>query len=316
MEGLTDSVISWEKEEFNNIRIDIIGLGESGSEAVLSLIPYKTQGAKLIITDYHENESKKIFDKFTVFDKYEYEHEINELLSQSNKEIFLDDYSKYINLLISVVYIENNFDTKKIVDIIKKIKNNGILTIAIIVMPLSCNGFDSCRSINSIAQFDNAFDIIIPIDRKKVYDFYNCKLGDNKLENKIIRIILMALIESVSKIGHVGMDVADLKYIFKNKGLAQVSITEFGSIDGKENIKDVINNNTKVFTVDYIKNKNQTLAINVTCGDCTIDYFMDIINVIEKNYSENAEIIYAPFVDSNFLNKTQIITIATGFEFK
>ena len=184
-------------------------------------------------------------------------------------------------------------------------------------MPLSCNNFSSCRSINSIAEFDYAFDLIVPIDRKKVYEFYNCKLGDNKLENKIIRIILMALIESVSKIGHVGMDVADLKYIFKNKGLAQVSITEFRSFEGKANFKNVINSKTNVFTIDYIgRKKNQTLASHITCGDCSIQNFMDIVAAIEKDYPENAEMIYAPFKDSNFLNKTQIVTISTGYDFK
>jgi cell division protein FtsZ len=318
MEGLHDSVIDWKRQVWRDdiLSIKIIGIGRRGCNAVRSMEPYNTPGIELIVTDENEPKIDKTRESFSTPPTQETHYK------KLKTTVFplKDDYKlieKIIHeayLIFFIAYLDEETDIT-ILSILaeskKTIKNTKI---AIIVSPAKKKSeTDDCSVKNHLGQLTDHFESVIPIEADKILNFYNCTYYNYVLINKIIRMTVIGIYEMVTKVGHIGVDFADLKLIIQRNEIAQVRMGEINFLDNKiENQIDCIMSNN--FTLDAKEKQKCYYAVNFTGPEYSMNEFCQFSEIFSIKISQNAEVILSYSTDKSLVNKAILVIFSAGYE--
>lgn len=319
MEGLHDSVIDWKQQVWRNdvISIKIIGIGRRGCNAVRSMEPYNTPGVELIVTDENESKIDKTRESFSIFPTQENQYKklkttalpLNEYYQLTGKFIHKTD------LIFFIAYLDEETDNNLLLSIAESTINYQNTKVAVLVSPskkkIDSDDYSTKNYLNHLTDY---FESVIPIDADKILNFYNCTYDNYVLINKITRMTAIAIYEMVIKVGHIGVDFADLKFIFQRNEIAQVRMGELNFLDNKiENQIDCIMSNN--FTLDAKEKQKCYYAVNFTGPEYSMNEFCQFSEIFSNKISQNAEVILSYSTDKSLANKAILVILSTGYEF-
>ena len=319
MEGLHDSVIDWKRQVWRDdvLSIKIIGIGRRGCNAVRSMEPYNTPGVELIVTDENESKIDKTRESFSIFPTQETQYKKLKTTVLPLK----DDYKligKFIHkteLIFFIAYMDEETDNNLLLSIAESTINCQNTKIAVLVSPSKkksdSDDYSTKIYLNHLTDY---FESVIPIDADKILNFYNCTYDNYVLINKIIRMTAIAIYEMVIKVGHIGVDFADLKFIFQRNEITQVRMGEINFLDNKiENQIDCIMSNN--FTLDAKEKQNRYYAVNFTGPEYSMNEFCQFSEIFSNKISQNVEVILSYSTDKSLANKAILVILSTGYEF-
>ena len=316
MEGLHDSVIDWKQQVWRNdvISIKIIGIGRRGCNAVRSMEPYNTPGVELIVTDENESKIDKTRESFSIFPTQETQYKKLKTTALPLK----DDYKllgKFIHeadLIFFIAYLEEETDKNILLRVSELTRNYKNTKVAVLASP-SKKDTDNYSVKNYLIHLTDHFESVTPIDTDKILNFYRCSHENHVLINKIIRMTVIGIYEMVTKVGHIGVDFADMKLIIQKNEIAQVRMGELNFLDNKiENQIDCIMSNN--FTLDAKEKQKCYYAVNFTGPEYSMNEFCQFSEIFSKKISQNAEVILSYSTDKSLVNKAILVIFSAGYE--
>lgn len=203
--------------------------------------------------------------------------------------------------------------------IAKVAKDKGALTIAVVTKPF---GFEGKKRMNlavqGIEKLREEVDALIVIPNDKLLEVVDKRTTITQAFG-IVDEVLSRGVQGISDIiavpGLINVDFADVKAVMTNSGSALMGIGVAGG-EGRaiEAAESAINS---PLLESSIKGASGVI-VNVTGGpDMTLFEASEAANIIHREVSEDADVIFGAVVDDKInSNELQITVIATGFDLK
>lgn len=201
--------------------------------------------------------------------------------------------------------------------IAKALRENGILTIAVVTKPFIFEGKRRSNiALEAIEEVRQHVDTLIVMPNQKLLEVANVNvsmLDAFSMMNGVVTNSVKGISEIISKPGHINVDFADLKVIMKEKGLA---IMGTGSASGENRAKEAANNSINSPLLEDMNIKGaKSVLINITGGkDMGIYEINEAASVIYEQADEDANIILGTVIDETLEKEISVTLIATGFE--
>lgn len=197
------------------------------------------------------------------------------------------------------------------------IKEEGILTIAIVTTPFTFEGKRRTSiARDAITKLETEVDALIVIPNQRLLDIvdHDASLLDSfAMINDMLSQSVKGIADIITKPGYINVDFADLKAIMKNMGLAvmgtgRASGANRASVAAKQAISSPLLENMT------IKGAHGVL-LNISGGSSMrLHEINEAASIIYEQAAEDAHIIVGAVIDSSLQDDIAISVIATGFE--
>jgi len=192
-------------------------------------------------------------------------------------------------------------------------KKMGILTIAVVTLPFAMEGKvrgnNAKEGLNELRKNVDTI-IIIPNDRllEIVPDVSLAtafKVADEILVNSV-----KGIAELITKAGLINLDLADVKAVMTNGGLAMIGMGESDTENrGIEAVEKALSNPLLSLDIEGAEGA----LINVTGGpDITIREAQQVVEAVSGRLSEDAKIIWGAQVNKDLAETVRVLIVITG----
>ncbi|MEM1535774.1 MAG: cell division protein FtsZ [Candidatus Pacearchaeota archaeon] len=199
-----------------------------------------------------------------------------------------------------------------IADIAKKM---GILTIGVVTLPFTIEGQKRFENaMYGLEKLEASVDTLIVIPNDKLLELApDLPLHTAfKIADEILTNAVKGITELVTKAGLVNLDLADVKAVMLDGGVAMIGVGESDSANrAEEAIEKAIEN--PLLDVD-ITNATGAL-INITGGlDMKLEEAKKIIEEVSKRISPDAKLIWGAQLSEDMGKTLRVLLIVTGVE--
>ncbi|MEM5878711.1 MAG: cell division protein FtsZ, partial [Candidatus Aenigmatarchaeota archaeon] len=198
--------------------------------------------------------------------------------------------------------------------VIAEIANKmGILTIGVVTLPFEMEG--QLRMKNAKEGLDNLrkfVDTLIVIPNDRLLDIVpDVSLTTAfKIADEILVNAVKGVAELITKPGLINLDLADVKAVMRNGGIAMVGLGESDSDDRSfEAVEKALANPLLELDIEGATGA----LINVTGGkDLTMREAQDVVESISSRLSEDAKIIWGAMLDPELGDAIRVMLVITG----
>jgi len=194
-------------------------------------------------------------------------------------------------------------------------KRLGALTIGVTTLPFTIEGqkrFENAMS--GLERLEESVDTLIVIPNDKLLELApDLPLHTAfKISDEILTNAVKGITELVTKAGLVNLDLADVKAVMSDGGVAMIGVGESDSANrAEEAIEKAIEN--PLLDVD-ISNASGAL-INITGGlDLTLDEAKRVIETVGKRIDSNARLIWGAQLSEDMGKTVRVLIVVTGVD--
>ena len=196
-------------------------------------------------------------------------------------------------------------------------KETGALTIGVVTLPFSVEGFVRMENADvGLKRLRETCDTVIVIPNDKLLDVVpNLSLNAAfKVADEVLMRSIKGITEMITKPGLVNLDFADLKTVMKRGGVAMIGL---GEAEGENKAVNAVVEalNSPLLEVDI--SEATGALVNVTGGeDMTISEAERVVEEIYSRVDPNARIIWGTTVDSELKRNIRAMLVITGVKSK
>jgi len=304
-------------------RIKVVGVGNSGVNAVNHMVNSKLKGVEFIAIDtdaqklHHSLASKKIHigKNLTRGLGGGMNPEVGRQAAEETKES-IQETIKGADMVFVACGFGGGTGTGAAAIVAKIAKDQGILTIAVVTKPFSFEGAQRMRlAEGGLVDLKEAVDamIVIPNDRiLGVIEKETSFTDAFKMCNEILRYAVEGISDLITMPGIVNVDFADVKAIMKDAGSALMGI---GSAEGENRAetaaKMAINSPLLDLSIDGAKG----VLFAISGGEnMTMLEIQEAANIITDSIDSDAKVIFGAINDDRLKKgEIKVTVIASGF---
>ena len=196
-------------------------------------------------------------------------------------------------------------------------KETGALTIGIVTLPFSVEGFVRMENAEvGLKHLRETCDTVIVIPNDKLLDVVpNLSLNAAfKVADEVLMRSIKGITEMITKPGLVNLDFADLKTVMRRGGVAMIGL---GEAEGENKAVNAVVEalNSPLLEVDI--SEATGALVNVTGGeDMTISEAERVVEEIYSRVDPNARIIWGTTVDAELKRSIRAMLVITGVKSK
>jgi len=307
----------------SSAKIKVIGVGGSGCNAVSRMVKCKIQGIDLIAlnTDAQDLVKTQAHQKIRIGREATkglgtgMNPEIGRKAAEENREE-IEEILKGSDMIFITSGLGGGTGSGAGPVVAEIAKKQGALTIAVVTKPFSFEG--NQRQGVAEKALKNLRDkvdtlLIIPNDKiLSLIDKETTLLSAFWACDEVLREAVQGISDLIVFPGIINVDFADLKAIMKNSGPALFGI---GYGKGENRIEEAVNRAINSPLLDFSIQGAKGLLFNVSGGkDISLEEVNDIANIITKNTSSRAKVIFGAVQDKSLAKgEIKITVIATGF---
>ncbi|NCO96897.1 MAG: cell division protein FtsZ [Candidatus Aenigmarchaeota archaeon CG_4_9_14_3_um_filter_37_18] len=192
-------------------------------------------------------------------------------------------------------------------------KKMNILTIAVVTLPFTMEGKLRMRNAREgLDELRKVVDTIIIIPNDKLLEIVpDVSLATAfKVADEILVNSVKGIAELVTKAGLINLDLADVKSVMTNGGLAMIGMGESDTENrGIEAVEKALS--SPLLSLD-IEGAEGAL-INVTGGpDITIREAQQVVEAVSGRLNEDAKIIWGAQVNKDLADTVRVLVVVTG----
>lgn len=201
--------------------------------------------------------------------------------------------------------------------IARALKDEGILTIAIVTTPFMFEGKRrSSIARSAIVQLEAAVDALIIIPNQRLLDIVDRSvslLDSFAMINDMLSQSVRGIADIITKPGYINVDFADLKAIMKNMGLAVMGT---GRASGQDRASFAAMQAISSPLLENMTVKGaHSVLLNISGGSSMcLHEINEAASIIYEQASEDAHIIVGAVIDPSLQEEISVTVIATGFE--
>lgn len=192
-------------------------------------------------------------------------------------------------------------------------KKSSVLTVAIVTLPFTMEGKIRMRNAREgLEKLRKVVDTIIIIPNDKLLEIVpDVSLATAfKVADEILVNSVKGIAELITKPGLINLDLADVRSVMMNGGLAMIGMGESDTENrGIEAVEKALSN--PLLSLD-IEGADGAL-INVTGGpDITIREAQQVVEAVSGRLSEEAKIIWGAQVNKDLAETVRVLVVVTG----
>ncbi|HBB56915.1 TPA: cell division protein FtsZ [Patescibacteria group bacterium] len=304
-------------------RIKVIGVGNSGTNAVNHMMRSKVKGVEFIVIDtdaqklHHSLAPKKIHigKNLTRGLGGGMDPEIGKRAAEETKEA-IQEAIKGADMVFVAGGLGGATGTGAGPTVAKIAKEQGILTIAVVTKPFSFEGSQRERLANSgLASLNGSVDAIIIIPNERLLGIVGKDttfLAAFQMCDDILKQAVEGISDLITMPGIINVDFADVKTIMQNAGSALMGIgIAQGEKRAEEAAKMAINSPLLDVTIDGAKG----VLFAISAGeDLTMLEVQKAAAVITASIDPDAKVIFGTINDDKLKKgEVKVTVIASGF---
>jgi len=202
-------------------------------------------------------------------------------------------------------------------EIAKRLKEKGILTIAIVTIPFISEGPKRLdNAINGLLELQKYVDSLLIINNEKLIEIY----GDLNISeafakaDDVLTLAVKGIAEIITVPGTVNVDFADVKSVMEN---SETAIMGTGSESGEGRAIKALE---KALSSPLLNNNDiqgaKNILLNISYGDkeLSMSEFGEITSHVQNIAGSNANLIYGTCYNNDLNDEITITIIATGFK--
>ncbi|MDD3735169.1 MAG: cell division protein FtsZ [Candidatus Pacebacteria bacterium] len=306
------------------VKIKVIGLGGSGSNAVSYMAKKRIEGVEFIAanTDAQALHFAKATEKILLGENITHglgtgmDIELGRKAAQDSKEK-IKEVIKDADMLFISCGLGGGTGTSSAPVVAEIARDLGILTIAVVTKPFAFEG-EQKRKIaeKGLKELKEKVDSIIPIPNDRLLSIINEKttaLNAFSIVDDVLCQAVQAISDLIVKPGTINVDFADINSIMKNSGLALMGM---GRARGENRAEAATNQAINSPLLEISIDGARGVLFNISGGDdLTMKEIEIIAKIITKNVDREAKIIFGTVFDDTLRkNEVKVTVIATKFD--
>lgn len=197
------------------------------------------------------------------------------------------------------------------------LKEQGILTIAVVTKPFSFEGKRRAMIANeAIEALMKDIDTLIIIPNQKLLESVDQKVSMIEAFARINEVLgqsVKGISDIITKPGHINVDFADVRTIMQARGIAVMGTSRATGPDRAQKVAMQAVNSPLLENMSIAG--AQGILLNITGGmDLALHEISEIASIMHDQAHPNAHIIIGAVVDETMENEVAVTLIATGFE--
>jgi len=305
------------------VRIKVIGVGGSGSNAIERMVASKIKGVDFLAinTDaqdlHHTDAPQKIHigKNITKGLGSGMNPEMGRLSAEESREE-LKTALKGADMVFITCGLGGGTGTGAAPIIAEIAKENGALTVAIVTKPFAFEGAQRARIAESgLAELKEKVDTIVVIPNDRVLNIIDRKvslLSAFSIVDDVLRQAVQGISDLIIMPGIINVDFADVRAIMSGAGQALMGIGKaFGAERAIEAAKKATNSPLLEVSITGAK----SVLFNVSGGsDLSMFEVNEAAKIITESIDQDAKVIFGAVEDSRLRKgEIKITVIATGF---
>lgn len=304
-------------------RIQVIGVGGSGGNAVNHMISEKVRGVEFIAVntdaqDLHKSHAKKrihIGKKLTRGLGTGMNPDIGGRAAEETKEE-LQNAIKTSDMVFVTCGMGGGTGTGAAPIVAKIAKDAGALTIAVVTRPFSFEGRQrSALADEGIARLASEVDAMVVIPNDKIFSIVERNTSVKQafaLCDEVLRQSVEGITDLITTQGIINVDFADIRAIMENAGSALMGI---GRASGEKRAEEAARMAINSPLLDVSIDGATGVLFSVTGGeDLSMFEVQEAAKIITAAADQNAKIIFGAVIDPTMKKgELKVTVIATGF---
>ena len=313
---------SSESELTSSARIIVVGVGGAGNNAVNRMVDQNIGGVELIGINTDKQALKlckastaiQIGEKLTKGLGAGAKPEVGQKAAEESTEE-LTQALQGADMVFVTCGMGGGTGTGAAPVVAKIAKDMGILTVGVVTKPFSFEAKQRMvNALSGIERLKESVDtlIVIPNDRLLEIVDKKTKMSEAlKKADEVLQQAVQGITDLIKVPGLINLDVADVKTVMQNKGIAHIGI---GTGVGENKAEDAVRAAVDSPLLETKINGATDVIINVT-GDVALAEVNEAASFIRDLAGEDANIIFGAKDDSDSMKDQVTITvIATGIE--
>lgn len=188
-----------------------------------------------------------------------------------------------------------------------------ILTIAVVTKPFNFEGIRRMKNAEmGINNLKGNVDALVIVQNEKLNRDKNFSIKDAFAKaDEILLQGIRGISEIVVQDGRINLDLADVKCVMRNSGMAHMGI---GEGQGKNKTIDAIRKAVYSPLLETTIQGASSLIVNFRGGDdLTLDEVTTGVDLVRQVISPDANVLFGVGFDENMKDEVQVTLIATGF---
>lgn len=310
-------------QELLGATIKVLGVGGAGGNTINSMIEAGYEGVEFIVanTDAQALRTSKAATKVQLGVK-----STKGLGSGANPELGRraaeEDLDKVLEAIgeADIVFLAGGMGggtgSGALPVIARALKNNGILTVAVVTKPFMFEGKRRSRIADqAIEMLKKEVDTLIVIPNQRLLTVVDEKvsmINAFSMINDVLHQSVKSISDIITKPGHINVDFADMREIMRGMGVA---IMGTGRASGKDRAREAALqaiNSPLLESVSIAGAKG--VLLNITGGlNLGLHEISEAASVIYEQVDDNANIILGSVIDPSLNDEITVTVIATGF---
>lgn len=305
-----------------DVNIKVIGVGGGGNNAVNRMIENSVRGVDYIAvnTDRQALMKSNASHKIPIGEKVTKGHgagsnpEIGSRAAEESIEELRDALSG-AEMVFVTAGMGGGTGTGAAPVVAKIAQEMGVLTVGVVTKPFEFEGkrrmIQAETGIEKLSQFVDSL-IIIPNERlKQISETRITLMNAFEAADDVLRHGVQSICELINVTGYINLDFADVMTVMKNAGYAHMGV---GEGTGKDKAEMAAKSAISSPLLETSISGAGGIIVNITASpDIGLDE-VDLANeLIRKEASEDAVIIFGVAFDPEFDDKMKVTVIATGF---
>jgi len=317
-------VLSENQHDSSNVRIKIIGVGGAGGNTVNSMIKSGLDDVSFIVanSDMQALKLSEAPNKIQLGVKTTRglgcgaNPEVGKKATEEDIARIMEHLSD-ADIVFIVAGMGGGTGSGGAPVIAKALKEQGILTIAVVTKPFSFEGKRRMSVADqSLDALKKEVDTLIVVPNEKLLGLVDRSVSMIQafdMINKILIQCVKSISAIISRSGHINVDFADLRTIMKGMGLAMMGT---GSASGQNRAIEAAK---KAIASELLENMDiksaRGVLLNVSAGSSlSLHEINDAANLIYDESNKDAHVIVGSVIDPSMGDELVVSVIATGFE--
>ena len=303
----------------NIARIMIVGVGGGGGNAVNSMMQAGIRNVEFIAMNTDQQALSKLSaKKMAIGEKLTKglgagaNPEIGREAAEESREA-IQNALQGVDLLFIAAGMGGGTGTGAAPVVASIAKELGILTIAVVTKPFNFEGARRMKNAElGIENLKGNVDSLVIVQNEKLNRDKNFSIKDAFVKaDEILLQGIRGITEIVVQDGRINLDLADVKCVMVNSGMAHMGI---GEGKGKNKTIDAIRKAVYSPLLETTIQGASSLIVNFRGGDdLTLDEVTVGVDLVRQVIAPDANVLFGVAFDENMEDEVQVTLIATGF---
>ena len=304
----------------NNIaKIMIVGVGGGGGNAVNSMMQAGISNVEYLVMNTDQQALSKLSAKKMAIGEMltkglgaGADPEIGKAAALESKDK-IQEALQGVDLLFIAAGMGGGTGTGAAPIVAQSARELEILTIAVVTKPFNFEGVRRMRNADmGINNLKGNVDALVIVQNEKLNKDKNFSIKDAFAKaDEILLQGIRGITEIVVQDGRINLDLADVKCVMRNSGMAHMGI---GEGHGKNKTIDAIRKAVYSPLLETTIQGASSLIVNFRGGDdLTLDEVTTGVDLVRQVISPDANVLFGVGFDESMTDEVQVTLIATGF---